>query len=310
MYQETYNGQPASHAQYNITPEPSDPCATQSATAAFDSTGEGLSNTSSPSSQETDQSELVLTPVSELTRLPLGTGYSPYLCGQQQESIPAVPTFEEIFANAELSLPLQSTDPNKSAAYPYDWHSTGPQQFTWYPASNSEDHNMMTQGANGNGHFPRQMPSEIYGASSFQFQPEVESEATGISGGTPTTSSSSSEESPSLPVHEELAQMDDSIEDFLQFDNGEIPTPDLAALADKPEGTAKAKVEEPYAKLIQRALMSVKGNKMALQQIYQWFRENTDKASNNEGKGWQNSIRHNLSMNAVSLLKHFSKADI
>lgn len=57
--------------------------------------------------------------------------------------------------------------------------------------------------------------------------------------------------------------------------------------------------EEPYAKLIHRALMSAPNHAMILQEIYQWFRENTSKGSS-ESKGWMNSIRHNLSMNAVS----------
>jgi hypothetical protein len=48
-----------------------------------------------------------------------------------------------------------------------------------------------------------------------------------------------------------------------------------------------------------RAFMSRPDYSMTLQDIYQWFRENTDKAKS-ESKGWQNSIRHNLSMNAVS----------
>ncbi|KAK4223452.1 hypothetical protein QBC38DRAFT_51409 [Podospora fimiseda] len=54
--------------------------------------------------------------------------------------------------------------------------------------------------------------------------------------------------------------------------------------------------DEPYAKLIWRAFMSVPSHAMTLQEIYQWFRENTDKGKD-ESKGWQNSIRHNLSMN-------------
>lgn len=57
--------------------------------------------------------------------------------------------------------------------------------------------------------------------------------------------------------------------------------------------------DEPYAKLIYRALMSAPDHSMVLQQIYQWFRENTNKGSS-DTKGWMNSIRHNLSMNAVS----------
>ncbi|EKD18127.1 forkhead domain-containing protein [Drepanopeziza brunnea f. sp. 'multigermtubi' MB_m1] len=56
--------------------------------------------------------------------------------------------------------------------------------------------------------------------------------------------------------------------------------------------------EEPYAKLIHRALMSVPSKSMVLQEIYQWFRDNTQKGGTCS-KGWMNSIRHNLSMNAA-----------
>lgn len=56
--------------------------------------------------------------------------------------------------------------------------------------------------------------------------------------------------------------------------------------------------DEPYAKLIYRALMSAPNHSMVLQEIYQWFRDNTTKGSS-DSKGWMNSIRHNLSMNAV-----------
>jgi hypothetical protein len=55
---------------------------------------------------------------------------------------------------------------------------------------------------------------------------------------------------------------------------------------------------EPYAQLIYKALMSRPSHIMKLQEIYQWFEENTDKSEKNPG--WKNSIRHNLSMNAVS----------
>jgi hypothetical protein len=62
--------------------------------------------------------------------------------------------------------------------------------------------------------------------------------------------------------------------------------------------------EEPYAKLIHRALMSTPNHSMVLQEIYQWFRENTSKGSS-DSKGWMNSIRHNLSMNAVRHISSF-----
>ncbi|KAH6876864.1 hypothetical protein B0T10DRAFT_414049, partial [Thelonectria olida] len=58
------------------------------------------------------------------------------------------------------------------------------------------------------------------------------------------------------------------------------------------------KAEESYAQLIYRAFISRPNYSMTLQEIYQWFRENTNKAKS-ESKGWQNSTRHNLSMNAA-----------
>jgi len=42
-----------------------------------------------------------------------------------------------------------------------------------------------------------------------------------------------------------------------------------------------------------------------LKEIYEWFEKNTDKAKINSSKGWQNSIRHNLSMNGA-----FTKVDL
>ncbi|KAH8734657.1 hypothetical protein BGZ61DRAFT_527974 [Ilyonectria robusta] len=61
--------------------------------------------------------------------------------------------------------------------------------------------------------------------------------------------------------------------------------------------------DEPYAQLIYRAFKSRDDHTMTLQEIYSWFRDNTKKG-NSQSKGWQNSIRHNLSMNAA-----FTKRD-
>lgn len=68
---------------------------------------------------------------------------------------------------------------------------------------------------------------------------------------------------------------------------------------DVASNTEESKIGEPYAKLIHRALMGAPSHSMALQEIYQWFIDNTEKGSS-AGSGWRNSIRHNLSMNAVS----------
>ncbi|KAI1282714.1 hypothetical protein F5Y07DRAFT_195611 [Xylaria sp. FL0933] len=53
----------------------------------------------------------------------------------------------------------------------------------------------------------------------------------------------------------------------------------------------------PYAKQIRLALMSSDTHSLELQDIYQWFRENTNRAEDSRTDGWKNSIRHNLSMN-------------
>ena len=56
---------------------------------------------------------------------------------------------------------------------------------------------------------------------------------------------------------------------------------------------------EPYARLIYRALKGAPGHRMVLKDIYNWFEMYTDKARDPKSRGWQNSIRHNLSMNGV-----------
>lgn len=58
--------------------------------------------------------------------------------------------------------------------------------------------------------------------------------------------------------------------------------------------------DRPYAQLIFDALRQAPNHTMILRDIYDWFRKNTDKAADKDTKGWQNSIRHNLSMNGVS----------
>ncbi|KAE8160546.1 hypothetical protein BDV40DRAFT_313829 [Aspergillus tamarii] len=60
----------------------------------------------------------------------------------------------------------------------------------------------------------------------------------------------------------------------------------------------EAGVDPPYSTLIYQALRDAPGKKLSLQEIYGWFEENTTKGRDRSSKGWQNSIRHNLSMNA------------
>ena len=61
-------------------------------------------------------------------------------------------------------------------------------------------------------------------------------------------------------------------------------------------------VNMPYNRLLYRCFMSMPSQECLLKEIYEWFKLNTDKTGNPQQKGWQNSIRHNLSMNVVGLL--------
>lgn len=65
--------------------------------------------------------------------------------------------------------------------------------------------------------------------------------------------------------------------------------------------------DKPYARLIHEALMQAPDHRMMLREIYDWFVQNTTKPSESGTNGWQNSIRHNLSMNQVSTLKALSR---
>lgn len=66
-------------------------------------------------------------------------------------------------------------------------------------------------------------------------------------------------------------------------------------------GGADDEWDLPYAKLIERALREAPGHRMVLQDIYEWFKQRRPAKCNDGTGGWKNSIRHNLSMNHVSL---------
>ncbi|KAI9367127.1 hypothetical protein BJX61DRAFT_538315 [Aspergillus egyptiacus] len=75
----------------------------------------------------------------------------------------------------------------------------------------------------------------------------------------------------------------------------EDASPSATATMDESEDT---NADPPYSQLIWNALMAAPGKKLPLQGIYAWFEKNTAKGRDRTSKGWQNSIRHNLSMNA------------
>lgn len=73
---------------------------------------------------------------------------------------------------------------------------------------------------------------------------------------------------------------------------------DMASL-DTDADEEDAEPNEPYNKLLHRCLLQQPNLELLLKDIYEWFRLNTDKGRDPRQKGWQNSIRHNLSMNPV-----------
>ncbi|KAK7742249.1 hypothetical protein SLS53_004392 [Cytospora paraplurivora] len=107
-----------------------------------------------------------------------------------------------------------------------------------------------------------------------------------------------------VPLSDPVIELDDSMDYNPDLYDAEDVTGSRSSL--EPSG---GKADEPYAKLIYKAFRSRENRAMSLQEIYQWFRENTDKAKG-EGKGWQNSIRHNLSMNGAFIRRETKQAGL
>jgi hypothetical protein len=58
-------------------------------------------------------------------------------------------------------------------------------------------------------------------------------------------------------------------------------------------------VDPCYAQLLYKCLKEAPAHTMALKKVYEWMLQHSQKARDSPGTGWQNSVRHNLSMNAV-----------
>lgn len=67
------------------------------------------------------------------------------------------------------------------------------------------------------------------------------------------------------------------------------------------EDDDEAEATDPcYAKLLWTCLKEAPGHTLSLKELYDWVVQNSQKAKDPKTRGWQNSVRHNLSMNAVS----------
>ena len=59
-----------------------------------------------------------------------------------------------------------------------------------------------------------------------------------------------------------------------------------------------------YAQLLYRCLKESPDHTLSLRELYDWVKEHSQKAKDPKNRGWQNSVRHNLSMNAVRTSLH------
>jgi hypothetical protein len=121
------------------------------------------------------------------------------------------------------------------------------------------------------------------------------------------TSRSSLSHNHVLPVSDVPALDYDSNPDGSTYDRRQwtdSPVPDeIDSLAGSGETDDSLDNSDPcYAELLRQALMEKKDDHtMLLKDLYEWVRTHSSKAQDPSNKGWQNSVRHNLSMNAVSI---------
>ncbi|KAI1503019.1 hypothetical protein F5X99DRAFT_407577 [Biscogniauxia marginata] len=208
------------------------------------------------------------------------------------------PTSATSAANPSLQL---SADP--STASPRSWSSPEAQQLGSFPQGLWEPERMppydirMYTPSSYEDQFQQPMAAAPYSQPGFSLRNNnnlhagspFHRDAHALAPGVPENNSALPSQAASPPLKEEFEAPYQMPEDDDMQDPGQV---------DPSDGDDGAKVDEPYAQLIYRAFMSRDRHAMSLQEIYQWFRDNTDKAKS-ESKGWQNSIRHNLSMNAA-----------
>lgn len=109
---------------------------------------------------------------------------------------------------------------------------------------------------------------------------------------------------PFSPILEDLLDSDDGEES--DYQEPDLDYSDERSLATSPYARDDVDFDQtaPYAVLIHHALMSAPKHRMVLAEIYTYFREKIPRFKNLKSRGWMNSIRHNLSMNGVSVPSH------
>ena len=104
---------------------------------------------------------------------------------------------------------------------------------------------------------------------------------------------------PDSPAIHDNGNMHNADDLMYQSDYGCTTLMDDAAGND---GDDEADGADPcYAQLLYRCLKETPDHTMSLKELYDWIAQHSQKAKDPKSRGWQNSVRHNLSMNAVSL---------
>lgn len=190
-----------------------------------------------------------------------------------------------------------------SVANPRSWTSADLQQFSFQPTlwkfqENFPSYNMQTcPGIPSDDHFTQQVASPSCVNTAFAGN-AMETDAVVAAEG-PAMTPDHAEPMLSEPSISPSPKVELKAEFTNEYGFGdEDATCGVSHGGTAVDGDEVPRPDEPYAQLIYKAFMSRDRHAMTLQEIYQWFRENTDKAKT-ENKGWQNSIRHNLSMNKV-----------
>ncbi|KAF2773352.1 hypothetical protein EJ03DRAFT_371279 [Teratosphaeria nubilosa] len=87
------------------------------------------------------------------------------------------------------------------------------------------------------------------------------------------------------------------------FMDGVYDQPDIPAYALDSSGSDELNeldaADPCYAQLLYRCLKEAPDHTLSLRELYDWVREHSQKAKDPKQRGWQNSVRHNLSMNAA-----------
>ncbi|KAF2207238.1 hypothetical protein CERZMDRAFT_51424, partial [Cercospora zeae-maydis SCOH1-5] len=70
-------------------------------------------------------------------------------------------------------------------------------------------------------------------------------------------------------------------------------------LRDDSDEQAAESADPCYAQLLYKCLLDAPDHTLSLRELYDWVAAHSQKARDPNNRGWQNSVRHNLSMNAA-----------